>query len=179
MAFDLNKTYYLATNDFLAAGGDGYTMLGGPREEGPSMDVAFADFLAATDLTAYAVVNPNSRTISISSTKDSDGDGYTDIEEIQKGTDPNNASSFPINKEETANKKENQSLSVGQNGSVAVPVSISQTFTNMKKGPAGAKDSDDLLPRTGTKESNHFILFGIALSFLGIIGLRKSKKETK
>lgn len=26
---DLEKTYYLATNDFLAAGGDGYTMLGG------------------------------------------------------------------------------------------------------------------------------------------------------
>ncbi|MDO4666332.1 MAG: cell surface ecto-5'-nucleotidase Nt5e [Streptococcus sp.] len=175
---DLNKTYYLATNDFLAAGGDGYTMLGGPREEGPSMDVAFADFLAATDLTAYAVVNPNSRTISISSTKDSDGDGYTDIEEIQKGTDPNNASSFPTNKEETANKKENQSLSVGENGSVAVPVRISQTFTSMKD-PAGAKASNDLLPSTGTKESNHFILFGIALSFLGIIGLRKSKKETK
>lgn len=50
----------------MAAGGDGYSMLGGAREEGPSMDVAFADYLAKTDLTAYAVVNPNSRTISIS-----------------------------------------------------------------------------------------------------------------
>ncbi len=29
----LNDKYYLATNDFLAAGGDGYTMLGGLREE--------------------------------------------------------------------------------------------------------------------------------------------------
>ena len=38
---DLAKIYYLATNDFLAAGGDGYTMLGGAREEGPSMDAAF------------------------------------------------------------------------------------------------------------------------------------------
>lgn len=63
---NLAKTYYLTTNDFLAAGGDGYSMLGGAREEGPSMDVAFADYLAKTDLTAYAVVNPNSRTISIS-----------------------------------------------------------------------------------------------------------------
>ena len=42
---DLAKIYYLTTNDFLAAGGDGYTMLGGAREEGPSMDAAFEDYL--------------------------------------------------------------------------------------------------------------------------------------
>ena len=65
--FDLNKTYYLTTNDFLAAGGDGYTMLGGAREEGPSMDEAFKNYLEKADLTKYAVVNPNSRTISVDS----------------------------------------------------------------------------------------------------------------
>ena len=64
---DLNKTYYLTTNDFLAAGGDGYTMLGGEREEGPSMDEAFKNYLEKADLTKYAVVNPNSRTISVDS----------------------------------------------------------------------------------------------------------------
>ena len=64
---DLTKTYYLTTNDFLAAGGDGYTMLGGAREEGPSMDEAFKNYLEKADLTKYAVVNPNSRTISVDS----------------------------------------------------------------------------------------------------------------
>ena len=64
---DLNKIYYLTTNDFLAAGGDGYTMLGGAREEGPSMDEAFKNYLEKADLTKYAVVNPNSRTISVDS----------------------------------------------------------------------------------------------------------------
>ncbi|WP_314061948.1 5'-nucleotidase C-terminal domain-containing protein [uncultured Vagococcus sp.] len=39
------KTYKVATNDFLAAGGDGYTMLGGKREEGKSMDLIFTEFL--------------------------------------------------------------------------------------------------------------------------------------
>ncbi|MGO2082445.1 5'-nucleotidase C-terminal domain-containing protein [Vagococcus sp.] len=39
------QTYKLATNDFLSAGGDGYTMLGGKREEGPSMDAIFTEFL--------------------------------------------------------------------------------------------------------------------------------------
>ncbi|WP_342621402.1 5'-nucleotidase C-terminal domain-containing protein [Erysipelothrix sp. P66] len=42
---DFEKTYYMATNDFLAAGGDGYSMLGGAREEGPSLDAVFADFI--------------------------------------------------------------------------------------------------------------------------------------
>ena len=64
---DLAKTYYLATNDFLAAGGDGYTMLSGSREEGPSMDAAFEDYLKTADLTQYEKINPNSRTISVDS----------------------------------------------------------------------------------------------------------------
>ena len=64
---DLAKTYYLATNDFLAAGGDGYTMLGGAREEGPSMDAAFEEYLKTVDLTQYEKINPNSRTISVDS----------------------------------------------------------------------------------------------------------------
>lgn len=92
---NLAKYYYLTTNDFLAAGGDGYTMLGGAREEGPSMDVAFSDYLAKADLTAYAVINPNSRTISLSASKDSDGDGVADIEEIKQGTDPADPKSYP------------------------------------------------------------------------------------
>lgn len=92
---NLAKDYYLTTNDFLAAGGDGYTMLGGAREEGPSMDVAFSDYLAKADLTAYAVINPNSRTISLSASKDSDGDGVADIEEIKQGTDPADPQSYP------------------------------------------------------------------------------------
>ena len=64
---DLVKTYYLTTNDFLAAGGDGYTMLGGAREEVPSMDAAFEEYLKTADLSQYEKINPNSRTISVDS----------------------------------------------------------------------------------------------------------------
>ena len=42
-------------------------MLGGLREEGPSLNTVFADYLTHADLTKYAVINPNSRKISISS----------------------------------------------------------------------------------------------------------------
>ncbi|MGT2929583.1 5'-nucleotidase C-terminal domain-containing protein [Streptococcus dentasini] len=66
---DMNAVYYLATNDFLASGGDSYTMLGGTREEGPSMDQVFTDYLKSNvDLSQYAVVNPNSRLISVDAT---------------------------------------------------------------------------------------------------------------
>ncbi|MEO1768444.1 5'-nucleotidase C-terminal domain-containing protein [Candidatus Enterococcus ferrettii] len=48
---DSKKTYNMATNDFLAAGGDGYDMLGGSREEGPSLDSVLINYLqSATKL---------------------------------------------------------------------------------------------------------------------------------
>lgn len=47
---DLNKKYYMATNDFLAVGGDGYTMLGGAREEGPSLDDVVVNFIKSDNI---------------------------------------------------------------------------------------------------------------------------------
>ncbi|HFI0695336.1 TPA: cell surface ecto-5'-nucleotidase Nt5e [Streptococcus suis] len=92
---DLTKTYYLATNDFLAAGGDGYTMLGGAREEGPSLDSVFSDYLKTADLSVYETVNPNSRLVSVNSTLDTDGDKYPDYIEELAETDPKDANSNP------------------------------------------------------------------------------------
>ncbi|MGM0218907.1 5'-nucleotidase C-terminal domain-containing protein [Enterococcus sp. AZ126] len=75
---DEKVTYYMATNDFLAAGGDGYDMLGGEREEGPSLDTVLIDYLkqattlrlydAASniDLSQYKEAFPGKRIISIS-----------------------------------------------------------------------------------------------------------------
>ena len=53
-ALDPERTYYMTTNDFTASGGDGYDMLGGPREEGVSLDKVFADYLKHADLDQYA-----------------------------------------------------------------------------------------------------------------------------
>ncbi|HFR3538398.1 cell surface ecto-5'-nucleotidase Nt5e [Streptococcus iners] len=92
---DSAKTYYLATNDFLAAGGDGYTMLGGAREEGPSMDSVFADYLKVANLSVYNEVNPNSRLVSVDSTLDTDKDKYLDFVEVYHSTNPNDSLSYP------------------------------------------------------------------------------------
>ena len=47
-ALDKTKTYSLATNDFLAAGGDGYTMFGGKPNTGQfsALDEAVIDYIA-------------------------------------------------------------------------------------------------------------------------------------
>lgn len=60
-----SESYYMATNDFLAAGGDGYDMLGGEREEGPSLDTVLIDYLklaSSAVQTVSASVNSRSAT---------------------------------------------------------------------------------------------------------------------
>lgn len=77
---DTNKTYNMATNDFLAAGGDGYDMLGGSREEGPSLDSVLINYLQSAtklrvldannvDLNDYQVELSQDRIIPISEAK--------------------------------------------------------------------------------------------------------------
>ncbi len=201
-SLDPAKDYYLTTNDFLAAGGDGYTMLGGAREEGPSMDVAFADYLAKADLTAYSVINPNSRTISISSKKDSDGDGVSDIEEIKNGTDPSDPKSYP-GRTDVPNGQSNQNPS-GQNyqplpnypsnGNVVQPSSKTagtvdpakeekkeEVATNSKPLTVNVAKtfapSKARLPETGTKESPALVIVTLFTAFLGILGFKKSQED--
>ena len=43
---DRNAVYTVATNDFMAAGGDGYTMFGRVLQEGRVLNEVFADYLA-------------------------------------------------------------------------------------------------------------------------------------
>ena len=195
---NLAKDYYLTTNDFLAAGGDGYTMLGGAREEGPSMDVAFSDYLAKADLTAYAVINPNSRTISLSASKDSDGDGVADIEEIKQGTDPADPKSYP--------GSNNQPVipSTGKKDQTYIPAPVGTNSPNQlthqtKNTLPSAKDDKQVdasnyhlsvtvaktftagsatLPETGTTDSPAIYMLALLTSVLAFFGLKK-KEESK
>ncbi len=182
---DLEKTYYLATNDFLAAGGDGYTMLGGAREEGPSMDSVFADYLKTADLSAYADINPYSRIIPVDSTLDTDEDGYPDFIEVIVGTDPENAASNP---DSTSIESPNQ----GSNGSTSdnkAPVDTpkekngkSETVKGneiLKKAPLANGTTpvakSGVLPNTGDQSSLGVSLFGLGLAGLAMALRRKEE----
>ncbi|NRG68028.1 LPXTG cell wall anchor domain-containing protein [Streptococcus suis] len=169
---DPTKTYYLATNDFLAAGGDGYTMLGGAREEGPSMDSVFADYLKTADLSVYEEVNPNSRLVSVNSTLDTDGDNYPDYIEVLAETDPNDAKSNPesVLEEENvvATKEDDKVLSdTRQNSATPKP--------DAKTGVAGktATKETTSLPNTGENSSLALSLFGLGLAGLAVTVRRR------
>ena len=147
---DLAKIYYLATNDFLAAGGDGYTMLGGAREEGPSMDAAFEDYLKTADLTQYEKVNPNSRTISVDSKT-------FKLPEEGKEQDP-------------AKPVEDQATKPTQPSTVKVDYKVADEFA---KKPVV---SEKLLPNTGSEQSIFMMLLGV---ILGATALWTSRKQEK
>ena len=147
---DLAKIYYLATNDFLAAGGDGYTMLGGAREEGPSMDAAFEDYLKTADLTQYEKVNPNSRTISVDSKT-------FKLPEEGKEQDP-------------AKPVEDQATKPTQPSTVKVDYKVADKFA--KKTVV----SEKLLPNTGSEQSIFMMLLGM---ILGATALWTSRKQEK
>lgn len=147
---DLAKIYYLATNDFLAAGGDGYTMLGGAREEGPSMDAAFEDYLKTADLTQYEKVNPNSRTISVDSKT-------FKLPEEGKEQDP-------------AKPVEDQATKSTQPSTVKVDYKVADEFA---KKPVV---SEKLLPNTGSEQSIFMMLLGV---ILGATALWTSRRQEK
>ena len=148
---DLSKTYYLTTNDFLAAGGDGYSMLGGVREEGPSMDAAFEDYLKTADLNQYEKINPNSRTISVNSKN------FTMPEEQGKEQNP-------------AKPEKDQVTNPTQPTTVKVDYKAADGFTNK------TTVAEKLLPNTGSEQSIFITVLGM---FLGITALWTSRKQEK
>lgn len=164
---DPAKTYYLATNDFLAAGGDGYTMLGGAREEGPSMDSVFAEYLKTADLSVYEEVNPNSRLVSVNSTLDTDGDNYPDYIEVLAETDPNDVKSNPetvLEEENTSTTKEEDKVLSDTRQNSATPKPDTKTGV---AGKTATKETTNL-PNTGENSSLALSLFGLGLAGLAV-----------
>ena len=196
---DLNRTYYLTTNDFLAAGGDGYTMLGGERQEGPSMDEAFKNYLEKADLTKYAVVNPNSRTISVDSKtyKFEDEKPETPGNEVPKGETVQDA---PVSvKDELLVTRH-----VDAEGNELAPVELGEKAPKVLKGyntvstskkdgitthvygvekvgvksgeKASVVNNERKLPNTGTNSSSTTAL---GLSLIALVGLAVRRKLSK
>ena len=173
---DRTKTYYLVTNDFLAAGGDGYTMLGGPREEGPSMDSIFADYLATADLSKYAVINPNSRTISISSAN------YVALTKKDEAEQPTLNPLSPVTpsdvaKELTTTKPVVSKVVTTPNGKVFF---VSTTNDALKETEKVTEDSaqGEVLPTTGDKSSHAGLLgLGMLLTIFGLSGKHRGRAK--
>lgn len=173
---DKTETYYLVTNDFLAAGGDGYTMLGGPREEGPSMDSIFADYLATADLSKYAVINPNSRTISISSVN------YAALTKKDEAEQPTLNPLSPVTpsdvaKELTTTKPVVSKVVTTPNGKVFFVSTTNDALKETEK-VTEASAQGEVLPTTGDKSSHAGLLgLGMLLTIFGLSGKHRGKAK--
>lgn len=181
LPLDLSKTYYLATNDFLAAGGDGYTMLGGSREEGPSLDQVYADYLGTADLTDYAEVAPNSRLISMDTLADSDEDGFLDIYEYILGTDPFDGNDYPNldpeNKPQDKGDKGVRGTKSQANQPAVTPLGTGRVTkaTESTKVPVTYDKSEKRLPETGSETSLMAVILGASLVTLAAYGASKKR----
>ena len=186
---DLAKIYYLTTNDFLAAGGDGYTMLGGAREEGPSMDAAFEDYLKTADLNAYEKINPNSRTISVDSKTfklEEEKQKETPVGEIGKVTPKEEKTLQPqVNTGkltyQVASQYMDKPLKTEENA--VKPLNADKPIDKPAGGVNPTLNSDDktqvsekLLPNTGSEQSIFMTVLGM---FLGVTALWTSRKQEK
>ncbi|MBJ6745259.1 5'-nucleotidase C-terminal domain-containing protein [Streptococcus sp. 121] len=200
---DLEKTYYLATNDFVAAGGDGYDMLGGAREEGPSMDEVFANFLKTADLSKYEVVNPNSRIVSVSKDADANKNGIEDWKELanptepakpeqpENPTNPNQPSkptnpsrpSKPLNPANPSqpNKPVQQEGQAGQDKQKPATKLVSLGHNPSYQAPAKVQATSSSaseaksLPNTGTEDNAAAAVLGLGI--LATLGLVQSKRR--
>lgn len=143
-----NRTYYVATNDFLAVGGDGYTMLGGARQEGgATMDDVVVNFLKALNaeqFLAYSNPFPYSRIIP-GYKPQNDGKVITDQSGNQYQTGDANTEpvlpEFPIDKVPGVN----------QNNS-----NQDTTQTTEQPSQAGQFDIETNKDNNETKEVKHF-----------------------
>ncbi|MEX2784931.1 5'-nucleotidase C-terminal domain-containing protein [Streptococcus sp. H49] len=172
---DLTATYYLATNDFLAAGGDGYTMLGGAREEGPSLDEVFAAYLAQADLTQYADINPNSRLISLSRAQYiARNISQDEAEEAERPFYPGNALAQPS----VAVAKQLQGLAevsvfLASADSSDLSAAEIRPSSPVKCPLPAAEYKEGLLPNSGDTRSTVIIAVGVLLIFSGLYGSRR------
>lgn len=196
---EMTKRYYLATNDFLAAGGDGYTMLGGSREEGPSLDTVFAEYLASyadvINWSDYEAINPNSRLVSISQ-----ANFEKLLQELEKemmeeqSKVTTDTSTKPTIDKKVEQIKEEALVIKGNQGSEQVLISSeskmtkkaqivtnkpsSLVVTKVESLSSDKKDTashDSLLPLTTSKVSMVSVVAGFAMMLFGLVGIRRKK----
>lgn len=158
-----SATYYMATNDFLAAGGDGYDMLGGQREEGPSLDSVLIDYLkkaTATDttkrnstlpLSQYENPFPGERIISMSET----------------------AFNQKFNPETKPTPELKPETEVDENNEKEILQPLSATNVS-KKEPSKTQ----YFPKTGEAMQN-YVAMGLLLLFIVYSQLKRKQKQNK
>lgn len=141
-------------------------MLGGLREEGPSLNTVFADYLTHADLTKYAVINPNSRKISISS---------ANFAALNKKKNAEDTTVNPVNPvDSTVASKVSEKTKPVVSKVVTTPNGKVFFVSTSNETPSQTEE----LPTTGDKASHAGLLgLGMLLTMFGLSGKHKGKEK--
>lgn len=155
---DLNKEYVLATNDFMAAGGDGYTMLSDypTLNEYSTLDESLIKYIEEVGSEGIIAIDKEERLV----VKDVSDEVIDD--ETKNDNDNNNGLENDSDKNESENDKNdevvmNSSENKGENSN-----------SNNKK--------NDKLPQTGGKNVMPILAFAVVMIIGGVMVIKDKKK---
>lgn len=160
-------------------------MFGGARQEGPSVDEVLAGFIKTANLVDYAIVNPNSRLISISKDNFEKLNVVTEVPQIAPIVAEKPELILPTAKGESVRAEKPEFNLLVKNtvsDKVAKPLVINQVSVSAKPDSAVVTKeavsetlSEKVLPKTNSEESFAALMVGTSLITFAVYGASKKR----
>ncbi|MCP8600545.1 5'-nucleotidase C-terminal domain-containing protein, partial [Acinetobacter baumannii] len=187
---DLKRVYHVTMNDFTASGGDGYSMFGGPREEGISLDQVLASYLKTANLAKYDTTEPQRMLLGKPAVSEQPAKGQQGSKGSESGKDTQ-----PIDKDKVMNPAKQPAsgkvvllpahrgtVSSGREGSdralegTAVSSKSGKQLASMS-APKGSTHEKQL-PKTGTDQSSSPAAMFVLVAGIGLIATVRRRKAS-
>ncbi|HCD3992641.1 TPA: LPXTG-anchored adenosine synthase AdsA [Staphylococcus aureus] len=156
---DLKRVYHVTMNDFTASGGDGYSMFGGPREEGISLDQVLASYLKTANLAKYDTTEPQRMLLGKPAVSEQPASGKVVLLPAHRGT-----------------------VSSGREGSdrALEGNAVSSKSGKQLASMSAPKDSahEKQLPKTGTNQSSNPATMFVLVAGIGLIATVRRRKAS-
>ncbi|HBE8126967.1 TPA: 5'-nucleotidase C-terminal domain-containing protein [Staphylococcus aureus] len=187
---DLKRVYHVTMNDFTASGGDGYSMFGGPREEGISLDQVLASYLKTANLAKYDTTKPQRMLLGKPAVSEQPAKGQQGSKGSKSGKDAQ-----PIGKDKVMDPAKQPApskvvllptnrgtVSSGREGSdralegTAVSSKSGKQLASMS-APKGSTHEKQL-PKTGTDQSSSPAAMFVLVVGIGLIATVRRRKAS-
>ncbi|HFE4710030.1 TPA: 5'-nucleotidase C-terminal domain-containing protein [Staphylococcus aureus] len=187
---DLKRVYHVTMNDFTASGGDGYSMFGGPREEGISLDQVLASYLKTANLAKYDTTEPQRMLLGKPAVSEQPAKGQQGSKGSESGKDTQ-----PIGKDKVMNPAKQPAtgkvvllpthrgtVSSGAEGSdcalegTAVSSKSGKQLTKMSASKGSGHEKQ--LPKTGTNQSSSPAAIFVLVAGIGLIATVRRRKAS-
>lgn len=187
---DLKRVYHVTMNDFTASGGDGYSMFGGTREEGISLDQVLASYLKTANLAKYDTTEPQRMLLGKPAVSEQPAKGQQGSKGSESGKDAQ-----PIGDDKVMDPAKKPApgkvvLLLAHRGTVSSGTegsgrTIEGATVSSKSGKQLARMSvpkgsahEKQLPKTGTNQSSSPEAMFVLLAGIGLIATVRRRKAS-